>query len=130
MKGRLDMAGWVLPTLGYAALLGAAGVTIKLALETIDWRQLVLWVPIAYVLAAIVAVLTVVGVGWFQTSAGGYGGTKEKIIGFSVLAISILLFFYRRLVQDKQPIRWREDVNAVPDEHEQALIDAEMKVAT
>ena len=76
--------------------------------------------PLAFVvvLQQPVVVLTVVGVGWFQTSAGGYGGTKEKIIGFSVLAISILLFFYRRLVQDKQPIRWREDVNAVPDEHE------------
>ena len=62
-----------------------------------------LWVPIAYVLAVVVAIFTIVGVGWFQTSAGGYGGTKEKVIGFSVLAISILLFFFRRLVQDKQP---------------------------
>jgi amino acid transporter len=88
------------------------------------------WVPIAYLLALIVAVFTVVGVGWFQTSAGGYGGTKEKLIGFSVLAISILLFFYRRIVQDKERVHWREEVNAVPDEREQALIDAEMKVAT
>jgi amino acid transporter len=99
-----------------------------------DWPRPIhlgaIWVPIAYVLAAIVAVLTVIGVGWFQTSAGGYGGTKEKIIGFSVLAISILLFFYRRLVQDKERIHWREEVNAVPDAREQALIDAEMKVVT
>ena len=99
-----------------------------------DWPRPIhlgaIWVPIAYVLAVIVAILTVIGVGWFQTSAGGYGGTKEKVIGFSVLAISILLFFYRRLVQDRQPVQWREDVNAVPDEREQALIDAEMKVAT
>ena len=57
-------------------------------------------------------------------------GTKEKLIGFSVLAISILLYFYRRLVQDKQPIHWRDEVNAVPDAREQALIDAAMKVAT
>ena len=42
-----------------------------------------------------------IGVGWFQTSAGGYGGTKEKVIGFSVLGISILLFFFRGLVQDE-----------------------------
>ena len=45
-------------------------------------------------------VFTIVGVGWFQTAAGGYGGTKEKVIGFSVLAASILLFFVRRIVQD------------------------------
>ena len=59
------------------------------------------WVPIAYVLAGGRPMLTIVGVGWFQNAAGGYGGTKEKVIGFSVLAISILLlFFVRRLVQD------------------------------
>ena len=29
--------------------------------------------------------LTIVGFGWFQNAAGGYGGTKEKIIGVSVL---------------------------------------------
>jgi amino acid transporter len=87
------------------------------------------WVPIAYVLAVIVAIFTIVGVGWFQTSAGGYGGTKEKVIGFSVLAISILLFFFRRIVQDKQPVHLREHVNAVPDAREQALIDAQMRVA-
>ena len=81
------------------------------------------WVPIAYVLAAIVAVFTVIGVGWFQTSAGGYGGTKEKVIGFSVLAISIVLFFYRRLVQDRQPVRLREDAPSMPDARQQALID-------
>jgi len=97
-----------------------------------DWPRPIhlgaIWVPIAYVLAVIVAILTVIGVGWFQTSAGGYGGTKEKVIGFSVLGISILLYFYRRLVQDKQPIRWREEVNAVPDAREQARIDEMTKV--
>ena len=79
--------------------------------------------PVAYVLAAIVAVFTIIGVGWFQTSAGGYGGTKEKVIGFSVLGISILLFFFRRLVQDKQPVKLREDAPAMPDARQQALID-------
>jgi hypothetical protein len=31
------MAGWVAPTLGYVLVLGAAGVTTKLALRTITW---------------------------------------------------------------------------------------------
>ena len=40
------MAGWIVPTLGYILLVGAAGVTAKLALRTISWQQLVLWVPL------------------------------------------------------------------------------------
>ena len=45
------MAGWIPPTLIYILVLGAAGVTAKLALRTITWEQMVLWLPIAYVLA-------------------------------------------------------------------------------
>lgn len=48
------MASWVLPTAGYVVLLGAGGVTAKLALRTITWQQLVLWVPIAYLVFAAV----------------------------------------------------------------------------
>ena len=58
------------------------------------------------------------GVGWFQTAAGGYGGTKEKIIGFSVLAGSILLFLFRRTVQDKERPHWREETPEVPTAEE------------
>jgi amino acid transporter len=74
------------------------------------------WVPIAGVLAAFCLVLTVVGFGWFQIAAGGYGGTKEKIIGLGVLASSVVLFAFRRLVQDKQRIHWREDTPETPDQ--------------
>jgi amino acid transporter len=87
-----------------------------------DWPRPIrlgdVWVPIAYVMAAIVGVLTVVGVGWFQTSAGGYGGTKEKIIGFSVLALAIVLFLFRRIVQDRVTPHWREETPRVPAEAE------------
>ena len=34
-------------------------------------------------------ILTIVGFGWMQVAAGGYGGTEEKIIGVSVLLIAI-----------------------------------------
>ena len=51
------MASWFLPTLGYIIMLGAAGVTSALALRTISWEQLVLWVPVAYVLFSIVFVV-------------------------------------------------------------------------
>ena len=61
--------------------------------------------PIAGLLAVWCLILTIVGFGWFQTAAGGYGGTKEKVIGVGVLLIGLLLFFFRRIVQDKESAR-------------------------
>jgi membrane protein implicated in regulation of membrane protease activity len=72
------------------------------------------WTWIAGILCAAFIVFSVVGISWFQTAAGGYGGTKEKIIGFSVLGASILLFFFRRIVQDGERPHWREDTPATP----------------
>ncbi len=69
-------------------------------------------------LFAAFALFSVVGIGWFQTAGGGavYGGTKNKIIGFSVLAASLLLFLFRRMVQDREKPHWREATPLVPDE--------------
>ena len=50
VKGRALMAGWILPALGYVVLVGIAGITTKVALRTIDWQQVVYWVPVAYVI--------------------------------------------------------------------------------
>jgi amino acid transporter len=74
------------------------------------------WTPIAALLSAWCLVLTIVGFGWFQHSAGGYGGTKEKIIGLSVLAVSLLLFLFRRIVQDRERPHWREETPTMPEE--------------
>ena len=74
-------------------------------------------------LAVVTAVLTFFGVGWFQTAAGGYGGTTEKIIGFGVLILAILLFLFRRIVQDGERPHWREDAPAVPDARQLALLE-------
>ncbi len=75
------------------------------------------WIGIAAILCAAFAVFTVVGVGWFQIAAGGYGkGASVKIIGFGVLVCSLLLFLYRRVVQDKERPHWREETPALPTE--------------
>ena len=66
------------------------------------------------------------GVAWMQVAAGGYGDTKEKIIGVSVLAIGILLFLFRRIVQDKESPHWREETPAMPDAHVAKLLEDEM----
>ena len=81
-----------------------------------------IWVPIAWVLAIVTAVLTVFGVLWFQTAAGGYGGTTEKIIGFGILIVAILLYLFRRIVQDGERPHWREETPAVPDERQAAIL--------
>lgn len=43
---------WLLPTLGYVAVLGIWGVTGKLALRTLSWQDVLLITAIAYALVA------------------------------------------------------------------------------
>jgi amino acid transporter len=64
------------------------------------------WVGIAALLAAINAFFIIIGAS--NPSLTGYGGTKETWIGIGVLLISVLLFVFRRAVQDKQPVHLRE----------------------
>jgi amino acid transporter len=82
------------------------------------------WVPIAGLLSVWCLVLTIVGFGWFQYAAGGYGGTKEKIIGVGVLAVSIVLFLFRRIVQDRERPHWREETPTMPGEQPAPAIPA------
>jgi amino acid transporter len=88
-----------------------------------------IWAPIAGLLAVWCLVLTIVGFGWMQVAAGGYGDTKEKVIGVSVLVIGILLFFFRRVVQDRERIHWREETPEMPDGRTAALLEQEMRTA-
>jgi amino acid transporter len=77
-------------------------------------RVPVAFVGIALVLAAANAVF--IAVGATNPSLTGYGGTKEAIIGLGVLAISIVLFLFRRIVQDREPVHLREETPALPGE--------------
>ena len=82
------MGGWLPPTLGYILILGAGGVTAKLALRTISWEQLVLWVPIAYVLFSVL--LVVVKGTRFPLGVGGGWAAATALAASS----SLILFFY------------------------------------
>jgi amino acid transporter len=73
-----------------------------------------LFVPIAAVLA--LANLVFIYVGVTDPGLTYAAETKHVLIGLGVLAISILLFFYRRLVQDKSRITFREETPATPPE--------------
>jgi len=82
------MAGWIPPTIGYVVILGAGGVTAKLALRTISWEQLVLWVPIAYAFFSLIFVI-------FKgtTFPLGVGGGWAAATAFAASS-SLILFFY------------------------------------
>ncbi len=82
------MTGWTLPTLGYILLLGAGGVTAKLALRTVSWQQLVLWVPIVYFLFA-VSLVIFAGARLPLGAGGGWAATTALCAAGSL----ILLFF-------------------------------------
>jgi len=75
------------------------------------------WTYVAATLCGMFVVFSIVGIGWFQIAAGGYGkGAVVKIIGFAVLGASLLLFLFRRIVQDGERPHWREEVPTMPDE--------------
>ncbi len=82
------MPGWVLPTVGYILLLGAGGVTAKLALRTITWEQVVLWVPVAYVVFSVILVV-------FKGTRFplGVGGGWAAATAFAASS-ALILFFY------------------------------------
>jgi hypothetical protein len=67
--------------------------------------------------------------GVWYTELLGYGGTKEVLYGVGVLLISILLYLFRRIVQDKQRPHWREETPTMPDERQAALLREEMRTA-
>jgi amino acid transporter len=84
-------------------------------------RLSAIWVPIAGLLA--LANATFIVVGGFIYSGGflgietqyGYGWDKTRI-GLIVLAVSLLLYAYRHIVQDKTGIRLREETPTMPEE--------------
>jgi amino acid transporter len=79
-----------------------------------------IWVPIAGLLA--VANMVFIVVGGFIYSGGflgietqyGYGWDKTRV-GLIVLAISLLLYVFRHVVQDRTPLRLREETPTMPE---------------
>lgn len=59
-------------------------------------------VPLAAVLVVYTAVVLVVGA--LSSELTGYGGPKELAIGVGILALSLVLYVYRRRVQERLPL--------------------------
>ena len=84
------MNGWLLPTLGYVVLVGATGITARLALRTITWEELVLWVPIAYIGFSLALALArdarlPLGIGGFWAAVTAVGAAAALILFFYAL---------------------------------------------
>jgi amino acid transporter len=84
------------------------------------------WLPIAAVLTVYNAVL--IGFGIAFPSLTGYGTFTDMFIGVGVLVGSVLLFVFRRVVQDHAKVTFREQVPTEPTPEQMALLRAEETV--
>jgi amino acid transporter len=88
------------------------------------------WVGLAWVLAAFNLALVIFGVTQSEVAAfvGFYEFAGAPLwIGLSVLVASVLLFFYRRAIQDRKPITLRDlDVPTVPTEDQLRMLREEV----
>jgi transporter family protein len=82
------MGGWFLPILAYIVVLGATGVTTKLALRTIEWQQMVFWLPIVYAVFCIG--FLALGGTRFPTGVGSAWAALTAVCA----ATALILFFY------------------------------------
>ena len=64
------------------------------------------FVLIAAALAVLLSVL--IGVGATSFALTGYGGSRELIIALAILGGSLVLYAFRRVVQDRAPLRLRD----------------------
>ncbi|MBV9194873.1 MAG: APC family permease [Solirubrobacterales bacterium] len=78
------------------------------------------WLPVAAVLCGLNAVFLFVGA--LAPKLNGYGSWADFGIGVGVLVASLLLFFFRRVVQDGESVHWSEPTPAMPDAAELAML--------
>jgi amino acid transporter len=71
------------------------------------------WIPITVVMLG--GNLLFLTMGASHPALTGYGGKKEIIVGVSVLLFAIILFAFRRIVQDKEHVHFREVTPEIPE---------------
>jgi len=81
---------WLIPTAAFILATGALGVTSKLALRTLAWQDLILWVGIAYMIAT--AVVLALG----RASLRPVGGTPWAVAS-AAMAIGSIIALYLAL---------------------------------
>jgi amino acid transporter len=86
-----------------------------------------IWLGIAAILVVFNAALVIFGI--FNPTLTGYGTWTDMFIGVGVLVASVLLYFYRRIVQDKAKVTFRDEVPTMPSAEQMALLRQEAAVA-
>jgi amino acid transporter len=76
------------------------------------------WLPVAAFLAVLNLLFLVIGA--LAPHLNGYGSWTDFAIGVAILLGSLVLFVYRRVVQDHEPVHMRETTPRVPDASERA----------
>ncbi len=87
-----------------------------------------LWLAVTWIMAAFNLLLVIWGVTQRKLAAtiGGYDFSAPFYIGLGVLILSVLLFFYRRVVEDKKPITFRDrDTPTMPNAEQMRLLSEE-----
>jgi amino acid transporter len=82
------------------------------------------WLPIAAFLCGLNALFLVVGA--LAPNLNGYGNWTDFWIGVGVLLGSLVLFVYRRVVQDGEGVHLREEIPQMPNAEEEAELSASM----
>jgi amino acid transporter len=85
-----------------------------------------IWLGIAAILVVFNLALVIFGI--FNPTLTGYGTWTDMFIGVGVLVASVLLYFYRRIVQDKQKVTFRDEVPKMPSAEQMALLRQEEAV--
>jgi amino acid transporter len=81
-------------------------------------------VAVVWVLLVVNIVLLVYGI--TNPTLTGYGTVTDLLIGIGVLVLSVVLYIFRRIVQDKKPVTFREPVSPMPTPEQMALLQEEL----
>lgn len=126
-----NLAILYLSNIGYvlAHVLALSGFLL-LRRDRPNWPRPIKVGPVWVGIAAVLVVYNIILIGFGVTNPAltGYGTFTDMWIGVAVLVGSVLLFFYRRLVQDKARITFREQVPTEPSPEQMALLREEAAV--
>jgi amino acid transporter len=114
-----NLAILYLSNIGYVfAHVAAMSGFLLLRRDRPDWPRPIkvsnVWLPVAAVIALSNLVFLIVGAG--SPKLNGYGTWGDFFIGIGVLALSIVLYAFRRIVQDKERLHLREETPLLPPE--------------
>jgi len=80
-------ADWLLPAAAFVVIEGALGVTTKLALRSIGWRELLIWTALAYAVLA----LCLIAVSGERVPLGA--GAGWAVVSGIFASVGLLTFF-------------------------------------